>query len=601
MSTIRKRLGLIATVMMVVSALMIARLLSFQFQLDPEIEQQLYDIASASGGRTVEYQPNRGRIFDRNGEVLAVNSLLYRVGISPGALDPGREARRQVATDLARILNLNELDVYNLLLPEIIDNAPVYPSYVPLASPVSLEQGEALEALDLSGLVIEPIYRRDYPQEELMNQIIGFVNFESQGYWGIEQEYQSVLAGQSKITTETGLLVDVSDDVLIRDGQDLILTIDREAQWFVQQVLKRALAEQNAAGAHALVMNPETGEILAMVSVPTFTIEEYNRIDNPDERPIFTPGVSMAYEPGSIFKILTAAAALDSGIADLNWSYSNVGCERIAGGEICDAGNSPGASTSRGVVTFSQCLVNSLNTCTSRWLVGGPSYPGVGSTLWYEYLELFGLGTPTGVDIFAEASGSVNWPNTSAWGEFNFVQTSFGQGISVTLLQMLTASNAIANDGLIMQPYIVRAFRDGDDIRYVNPTSITRPVSETTASQVLRIMERAVEDEGPDVWGRAARVEGYRVAGKTGTSQKVIAGQYSDELSWASFIGMIPASDPQLSIIIMLDEPEGYWGSQVAAPLFSEIAERLVVLFEIPPDDLRTQLMIDGGNPFSRE
>ncbi len=601
MSMIRQRLGFIAMILMVVSVLLIARLLSFQFQLDPEVEEQLYNIASAAG-RTVEYQPNRGRIYDRNGEVLAVNSLVYRVGISPGALNPGREARRQAATDIARILNLNELDVYNQLLPEIIDNAPVYPSYVPLASPVSLEQGEALEALDLPGMVIEPIYRRDYPQEELMNQIIGFTNFESQGYWGIEQEYQSVLAGQTKIATETGLLVDVSDDVLIRDGQDLVLTIDREAQWFVQQVLERVVAEQNAAAGHVIVMNPETGEILAMVSVPTFTIEQYNTIENPDDRPIFTPGVSMAYEPGSIFKVITAAAALDSGIADLNWSYSNIGCERIAGGEICDAGNSPGASTSRGVVTFSQCLINSLNTCTSRWLVGDTGYLGVGSGPWYEYLELFGFGTPTGIDLYAEASGQVNVPNLSPnWGEFNFVQTSFGQGISVTMLQMLTAANAIANDGLIMQPHIVRAFRDGEDIRYVQPTSITRPVSEATANEVLSIMERAVEDEGPEVWGRAARVEGYRVAGKTGTSQKPEPGGYSDELSWASFIGMIPASDPQLSIIVMLDEPEDYWGSQVAAPVFGEIAERLVLLFEIPPDDLRMQLMMDGGNPFGRD
>lgn len=601
MSIIRQRLGFIAVVMMVVSALMIARLLSFQFQLDPEIEEQLYDIASVSGGRTVEYQPNRGRIFDRNGEVLAVNSLAYRVGISPGALDPGRDARREAATDIARILNLNELDVYNLLLPEIIDNTPIYPSYVPLANLITLEQGEALEALDLSGLVLQPIYLRDYPQEALMNQIVGFVNLDSQGYWGIEQEYQSVLAGQSKIVTETGLRVDVSDDVLIRDGQDLILTIDREAQWFVTQVLQRAVEEQNAVGGHVIVMNPKTGEILAMVSVPTFTLDEYNAITDPNERPIFTPGISTAYEPGSIFKILTAAAALDSGIADLNWSYSNVGCEVIGGGEICDAGNSPGSSVSRGIVTFSQCLINSLNTCTSRWLVGGASYEGVGTTRWYEYLENFGLGRPTGVDLFGEVGGTVNWPNTPAYGEFNFVQTSFGQGISVNLLQMLTAANAIANDGLIMQPHIVRAFRDGDDIRYVETASINRPISASAANEVLSIMERAVEDEGPEVWGRAARVEGYTVAGKTGTSQKVVGGVYSDELSWASFIGMIPASDPQLSIIIMLDEPEGYWGSQVAAPLFSELAERLVVLFEIPPDNLRTQLMMDGGDPFGRD
>lgn len=598
MTMIRQRLGIVAIVMIIVSGLLIARLLSFQFQLDPDVENQLYDIASASEGREVEYQPNRGQIYDRDGQVLAVNTLLYRVGISPGAIGPGREPRIEVAVDIARTLNLNELDVYNLLLP---NEDGLYPSYVPIASPVSLEQGAILEDLDIPGLVIEPIYRREYPQEILMNQILGFVNFDSQGYWGVEQEYQAVLAGQSKIATETGLLVDVSDDVLIRDGQDLVLTIDRDAQWEVLQVLTTAVEEQNAVGGTVIVMDPQTGEILAMVSYPTFSIDEYNESSAEDEV-LFNPAIQMLYEPGSIFKVITAAAALDSGIADIStWTYYNRGCEDIAGGTICDAGNSPGSSIERGIVPFRDCLVKSLNTCTVRWLIGGTGYRGVGSDLWYEYLADFGFGANTGVDMWGEQAGIVNWPNSPNWGENNFVQTSFGQGISTTPLQMLVAANAIANDGLVMQPHIVREFRDGDVTRRIEPTAISAPISAVTAQQVLSTMEQAVENEGAEVWGQGARVDGYRVAGKTGTSQKIVAGQYSDELSWASFIGFIPADDPQLSILIMLDEPEGYWGSQVAAPIFADIASRLVVLFEIPPEDLRDDLVRDGGNPFGRD
>lgn len=605
MRMIHQRLGLVAVMLTIAGGLLIARLLSFQYQLDPEIEEQLYDIASASGGREVEYQPNRGQIFDRDGQVLAVNTLIYRIAISPGAIGPDREEKRAVAIDIARILEMSELEVLNLLLP---DELGQYPSYVIIKSPVSLEQGAALEDLDIPGLIIEPIYRREYPQEELTNQLIGFVNFDSQGYWGVEQQYQTTLAGQSLVTTETGLLIDdVNANLLIRDGQDISLTIDRDAQWIVLQALAETVEAQNAAGGTVIVMNPETGEILAMVSYPIFTIDEYNNAPQ-DEKPLFNPAIQMVYEPGSIFKVLTAAAALDSDVADINWSYNNIGCEDMAGGTICDADSSPGASFARGIVFFPQCLINSLNTCTAHWLVGGEvsptsgrAYPGVGSDRWYEYLRAFRLGVPTGIDMWGEQAGIVNWPNTPNYGEFNFVQTSFGQGISVTPLQILTAVNSIANDGLIMQPHIVRSFTDGQTVRRVEPSPISRPISAATAQEVLSIMERGVEDEGPEVWGRSARVEGYTVAGKTGTSQKIVGGQYSDDLSWASFIGFVPADNPQLSIIIMIDEPEDYWGSQVAAPLFSEIASRLVVLFEIPPDNLRRDLITDGGNPFGRE
>lgn len=601
MRMIHQRLGYVAIILTIVGGLLIARLLSFQYRLDPEIEEQLYSIASVSGGIEVEYQPSRGEIFDRNGQALAVNTLVYRVGISPGAIGPSREEKREYAIEIARVLEMSELEVLNLLLPN--ETTGLYPPYVSLREePISLEQGALLETLDIPGLVIEPIYLRQYPQGELTNQVVGFVNYESQGYWGVEQRYQSTLAGQSLVTTETGLLIDdINRDLLIRDGQDLTLTIDRDAQWVALQALAAVVEEQNAVGGTVIVMDPETGEILVMISYPTFTIDEYNAAPE-DEKPLFNPAIQMVYEPGSIFKVLTAAVALNAGIADLNWTYNNLGCEVIAGGDICDADSYPGASYARGIVAFPNCIINSLNTCTAHWLYGGDGYRGIGTTLWYEtYLPAFGFGVPTGVDLWGEGAGIVNWRNSPAYGEFNFIQTSFGQGISVTPLQMLTAANAIANEGYIMPPHIVRSFTDGDTVRYIEPSPISNPISAQTANDTLSIMRRAVEDEGPEVWGLLARVEGYEVAGKTGTSQKIVGGQYSDDLSWASFLGFIPADNPQLSILIMLDQPEGYWGSQVAAPLFSTIASRLVVLFEIPPKSIHDTLINDNAVPFGRE
>lgn len=593
------RLNLVLLIMTVISGLLIARLLSFQFRLDPTVQQQLYTIAGATGGREVEYRPNRGRIYDRDGQVLAVNTLEYRVAISPSAIGPGSEPKWAVAKNLARILDLDEREVYLKLLP---DPDTGYAGYVFLKAPVSIEVGAELEKANIPGLIIEPMYRREYPQGKLTTQLIGFVSYDSVGYWGVEAHYQAELAGQSKIATESGLPLDVSQDVNIRDGRDLFLTIDRDAQWIAEQTLENYINTERAErgslstirGGTIIVMNPQTGEILAMVSAPTYSVQEYNALPDAD-KPRFTPPIQQVYEPGSIFKVITAAVALDiqePGF-DLAWSYNNQGCENLQGGVICDAGSRPGAAVARGNITFAQCLILSLNTCTSHWtLIIGPNR-------WYAYLERFGFGVATGVDLSGEERGTVHIPGTATWGPFNFIQTSFGQGISVTPLQMLTAANAIANDGVMMQPFIVRQSFDGDQLRIHRPTAIGRPISAVTAQQVLQMMEQAVEaGEGVN---SSARVEGYRVTGKTGTAQKIAPdGRYSDNLSWASFIGFIPADDPQLSILITLDQPAGYWGSQTAAPLFSELASRLVVLFEIPPDDIRRELLINGANPFGR-
>jgi cell division protein FtsI/penicillin-binding protein 2 len=597
MQALHKRLRLITLALMVVSGVMIARLLSFQFQLDPEVQQQLYNVAGATEGRQVELKPNRGNIYDRDGEVLAVNTLEYRVGISPGVIGPSRETKRQAAKDLARLLDLNESEVFLLLLPD--ENTGFYARYVPLKTAVPLEVGAALEALDIPGLVIEPIYRRDYPQEALTAQILGFVNYDGRGYYGIEQHYQAELAGQSRLGRASTVPVDYTEDVNVRDGQDLVLTSDRDVQWVVQQALIGYIEQERAEygtastikGGSIIVMNPKTGEILAMASHPAYSIEEYNNLPADQKPPLFNPAISYTYEPGSIFKIITASVALDikePGL-DLFWTYNNLGCEVIAGARICDS-----ETYAKGNQSFTQCLVRSLNTCTAHWNLI------IGSARWYEWLQRFGLGVPTGVDMAGEESGTVNWPWTPGYGEQNFVQTSFGQGIAVTPLQMLTAANAIANGGVIMQPHIVKQFIDGDTIYAPRPTAIRRPIDATTAQMVLDLMKQAVySDEG---FSNLAAVDGYVTAGKTGTAQKLGPDyRYSETDSWASFIGFIPADNPHLSMIVMLDQPKGYWGSLTAAPLFREIVSRIVVLLEIPSDEVRNQLLANGGNPFGRE
>jgi cell division protein FtsI/penicillin-binding protein 2 len=344
-------------------------------------------------------------------------------------------------------------------------------------------------------------------------------------------------------------------------------------------------------------MDPETGEILAMVSYPYWTLAEYNDLPE-DQKPLFNPAIHYNYEPGSIFKIVSAAIALDANVGiDMNWTYFNRGCEEMGGVPICDSGNSPGNSDPLGETSFALCLIRSLNTCTSTW-----NRDYVTRGIWYEYLEEFGFGIPTGVDMAGEGRGLINQPGTSGFNEANYLQTSFGQGISVTPLQMLVAANAIANEGVIYRPHIVQSFRDGDTVYENRPTSVGRPITAATAQQILRLLVGAVED--PLGWGGQAQVEGYTVAGKTGTAQKIdteFGFGYSDTDSWASFIGFVPADDPQLSVIIMLDNPEGYWGSQTAAPIFGELVSRLVVLLEIPPDNVRIELISEGAQPYARD
>lgn len=590
MPSISNRLNLVGLLMTLISVALVAQLLSFQFRLDPAVAEELQLRAGSSESREIEIKPNRGEIIDRDGDVLAVNRMEYRIAISPSLVG---QDRREVAKELARVLDASELDIYQALLP---DENGIYQGYVVLKTPVTPQVSQAVADLNIPGILIEPIPQRDYPQGSYMTQVLGFVNYNSSGYFGVEEFYQRELAGQSRITTATNSLLDISDDLEVRNGQTLQLTIDRDIQWIAQQVLDEAVAQYGALGGTILIMDPHTGEILAMVSNPAIDLNTY--LENPDARgnSAFTPTVAYTYEPGSTFKVLTAAAALDIQLPglDLNWSYTNYGCEEMAGVQICDWDKLP-----KGNTTFTTCLVSSLNTCTSHWLV---DTPGVGRSRWYDYLDRFGFGRPTNVDIAGEEAGIVNLPGTAVWNEANFIQTSFGQGIAVTPIQLLTAINTIANDGLMMQPHIVKQRVDGDFVFEHTPTPISRPISAATAQQVLNLMTAVVNNNGE---GSKAQIERYQVAGKTGTSQKIGPdGRYSDTDSWASFVGFIPADDPQISVLVLLDRPTApgsYYGSQSAAPTFAILAERLVVLLDIPPDAVRNDLINAGGRPFDRE
>lgn len=586
--TLSRRLTLVGVVLIGISLVLLVRLLSFQFRMNPEIKQALEDQAKNRYQQTVEVLPKRGQIFDRNGHLLATNSFEYRIGISPNQVVD----RQAVAIALAPLVGLPENRLYDLLQP----NADgTFPPYVLLASRVSAEVGQAIADLSVPGIIIEPLPIRIYPQGELTAQVVGFFAGSdgaraSQGYYGVEGYYQTLLAGQSKRVTKSNIpLLEESQTqaTRVRDGMDLILTIDRDLQYLAQEVLMGFLEKDpTATGGTILIMNPRNGEILAMANYPYFQPGDLSEENMKYAR---NQAVADVYEPGSVFKVVTMALALDAGTHDLDWSYYDPGCFEAGGVAICNWDR-----TSHGNPDFAQVFIDSLNTGTAT------IYKEIGPYTVYPKLREFGIGSPTGVDLEGESPGILVEPGDPLWSEAQFLNNSYGQGVSVTPLQMLTAANAIANDGLIMQPHIVKARIDSGQVIETQPAATHRPISEEAAHKARDIMVRVLRESNEIEF----EFPGYTIAGKTGTAE--IPAPYGYEPfapgnSIASFLAFLPADDPVVSILIKLDRPWGYWGSLTAAPLAQELLERLVVLMEIPPDNLRYQLVAQGGDPLARE
>jgi cell division protein FtsI/penicillin-binding protein 2 len=585
---LNRRLTLLGMALVGISVVLFARLLSFQFYMDPSTKKTLEQNRENRLYQKVELRPTRGLIYDRNGHLLATNSFEYRIGISPNQVVD----RQSVAAQLAPLVGMSEDKLYHALEPD--ENGDFAP-YVLLASRVDFDTGQKIADLHIDGMNIEPLPTRIYPQGELMSQIVGiFAEDEGikdyRGYYGVEGFYQTLLAGQSRrITTSTVPLLEErqlqSSDV--RDGISLVLTIDRDLQYLAQEVLADAVEnDETATGGTILIMNPRTGEILAMANYPPF---DPNNISGDNLKRARNPAVSEMYEPGSIFKVLTLATALDAGTHNLDWTYYDPGCIEMAAIPICDWDRQ-----SRGNVDFARVFIESLNTGTAT------IFKEMGPYTVYPKLRDFGIGTPTGVDLEGESPGILVEMGDPNWSEAQFLTTSFGQGVSVTPLQMLTAANAIANDGLIMQPHIVKARIDGGEVIETRPSASHRPISEEAAHAARDIMVRIVKENPDDKFD----FTGYNIAGKTGTAE--IPAPYGYEPyapgnSIASYIGFLPADDPVVSVLVKLDRPYAYWGSMAAAPVFQKLVERLVVLMEIPPDTLRYQLVAQGGDPFERE
>jgi cell division protein FtsI/penicillin-binding protein 2 len=428
----------------------------------------------------------------------------------------------------------------------------------------------------LEGLNSKPHLVRTYPEGSLAANIIGFVTEEGIGYYGVEEKYNNLLAGLPVnvwVSADPNRAEELPN---IPPGATLVLTLDREVQYSVEEILDTAVLNTGAASGTVVVMDPKTGEILALAVTPHMNLNEYwgYKETFPGETP-FDRAISQAYEPGSVYKILTMAAALDNGVVKPEDTYFDSGIILIGGVAIRNWNN-----TVWGQQDMIGCLQHSINAC----LVHVASL--LGNDSFYSYMQKFGIGHTTGIDLAGEATGHLKLPGDSDWYPVDLGTNAFGQGVSVTPIQMVMAASAIANDGKMVYPHLVHAMVQDGRQQNISPQVAGTPISAATAHTLSDMLSISLEKESSN-----ALVAGYRIAGKTGTAQiPTPYGVYDSSATNASFVGWGPLDDPKFLVYVWLEKPQtSIWGSEVAAPVFKHVVEKLVVLMGIPPDSVRLQ------------
>jgi cell division protein FtsI/penicillin-binding protein 2 len=568
-SAFDRRLLVIRVFLALVFVALTARLFMLQV-----LSHDLYAaLADDQHGILEQLYPERGLIYLSDptapGGVFpaAVNREMTTVWASPRDVIDAPLAARQLApllgVDEGRLLDRlsQPNDPYEILARAVPDGAVT-----------------AVRELDLVGIHFSGETRRFYPEGLDLGQITGFVGSDADGErvgrYGLEGYWQDELAGQSGILVGEGdpfgQLIGSVDSSLkpAEDGETLVLTIDRSVQYFVCAALRRAVEAYGADGGSVVVMNPETGAVTAMCNAPGFDANGYSSVADAsrfNNAAIFTP-----YEPGSVFKPVVMAAAIDAGIVSPNTVFNDdgdmvIGTETIRNSDL----------KAHGPVTMTEVLAQSLNTGMVHLSLE------LGPKRFREYVRGFGFGAAAGIDLDTEAAGELSALDRS--GKIWSATASFGQGITATPLQLAAAYSALANGGRLMRPHVVKEIRRGSDVRRTEPVVVRQAISRRAASLVAGMLVRVVE-EGH---GKRAGVPGYWVAGKTGTAQVAAADGhgYEQAAHIGSFAGFAPVDHPAFVMAIKIDRPRTVeWAEQSAAPLFGEIAEFLLKYMEIPPE-----------------
>ncbi|WP_165995277.1 stage V sporulation protein D [Bacillus sp. Cs-700] len=551
--TVRRRLVIALIVGLFVFAVVVVRLGYVQLVMGSWLSEKAKD----SWSRNIPFEPSRGEILDRNGVALATNVSAPSVLIVP------RQLQNPAATSeaLAASLNTSKEKVY-----ETITQNESMVWIRPEGKKMTNEKANEIRKLNLSGVYIAEDNKRHYPNGDFLAHVLGFSGIDNQGLTGIELYYDAELSGEkgqveyyadAKGKRMPSLADDYTEPV---DGLDLRLTIDSQIQTIMERELDIAEATYHPDGAAAIAMDPNTGEILGMTSRPDFNPEEFQDV-SPDvwnqNKPVWS-----TYEPGSTFKIITLAAALEEGEVDLEKDhFHDPGSIEVAGTKLrCWKAGGHGSQT---------FLEGVQNSCNPGFVILGER---LGKEKLFSYIDKFGFGDKTGIDLQGEASGILF--DVDNVGPLELATTAFGQGVSVTPIQQVTAVSAAVNGGTLYEPYIAKEWLDPETGAVVSkntPQAKRQVISEETSKEVRHALETVVALGT----GKNAYVDGYRVGGKTGTAQKAKDGAYLKNNHIVSFIGFAPADDPQIVVYVAIDNPKDtlQFGGIVAAPIVGNIIQ----------------------------
>lgn len=510
--------------------------------------------------------PGRGIICDCKGEnnILAINLFVKDV-----CADPSLIVKSNLVVKVASILS----DVLNMPTDELAINLnQPEKRFAYVKRMVRQETITELEKQKPAGIFYQDTMARYYPHGSFMCHILGFVNHDSIGSAGIEQQMDKYLRGspgsiESRVDAlRQELYEERSHYIPPLDGANVVLTIDQNLQYMVEKALDEAMVQHHAKGAWVIVERVKTGEILAMASRPSYDLNTFTTADNHVK---LNRAIGLVYEPGSTFKPAVIAAALNEGTVKPETVFN---CEN-------------GAWTYKnrilkdyhpyGHLTVADGVKKSSNILTAKVALT------LGDKRMHRYLNAFGIGLKSGLDLPGEETGILRSP--TEWSGISATRIAIGQGVAVTALQMVNMISAIANDGCLMRPYVIRQVQrsNGTILVDTKPELLAHPISPETAGIMKKLLARVTEDGGT---GTKARVEGYEVAGKTGTAQKPVNGGYSSTAYTASFLGFLPVEDPEIAMVVVVDEPQPvHLGGAVAAPVFSKIANQAVRYLDIQP------------------
>lgn len=516
----------------------------------------------------------RGVITSSDNAILAANTPTFLLYALPKVLENKNISKNDLVTKILAILNPEYSKEHREEFYSKLENNL---EWVPLRKNISLEAKRQIERLNLEGIGFENELTRFYPEASTAAHILGFVgsdaNGAQKGYFGVEGFYNGELKGiegsvrEEKDAQGFPILLGTFIKRDAKSGRNLVLNINRSVQYIVEKKLKEGIKKYGAKSASSVVMDPHTGAILAMASVPNFDPNRF--IDFPKEY-YKNPIVSDTYEPGSTFKIFVVASAINEGVVSVDTVCDECDDPVQVGGYFIRTWNNkyfPNTSVA-------DVIVHSDNT--------GMVFIGrkLGVLKFYEYSQKFGFGENTQIDIEGEAETKLR--SQDEWKEIDLATASFGQGIAVTPIQIVRAVSVIANGGKLFEPHMVKSIIDGDSVVEIKPKIVGNPVTEDTARVVKEMMVNAVE-KGES---KAFKPKGFKIAGKTGTAQIPVAGHYDPNKTVASFVGFAPADNPKFVMLVRYDEPSSsVFGSETAAPTFFEISKELFTYYNISPNE----------------